>query len=116
MRTTLRLIALTTFLVLGVHNSDVQAQGWDYGRNMFGFAQYYPGSGWSSYYHPQFDAQAWYPTMFGVRSSGYPQTVGNAGRPPKIRIHPDAYNPPRGLVGWLHDRRRSVGGRPDHPH
>jgi hypothetical protein len=32
--------------------SEAQAQGWDYGRQMFGFAQYSASTGWSSYYHP----------------------------------------------------------------
>jgi hypothetical protein len=36
----------------GFAGTTARAQGWDYGRQMFGFAQYSPSTGWSSYYHP----------------------------------------------------------------
>jgi hypothetical protein len=39
-------------LTFGLGASSARAQGWDYGRQMFGFAQYNPSTGWSSYYHP----------------------------------------------------------------
>jgi hypothetical protein len=53
---------------LGMIPARSGAQAWDTGRNMFGFAQYYPGSGWSSFYHPDFDPEAFFPTTFGLRS------------------------------------------------
>lgn len=67
-----RLLGFAVFLALGMGLgvSSARAQGWDYGRQMFGFAQYYPGSGWSSYYHPNFDPDAFFPTTFGLRTNG----------------------------------------------
>ncbi len=56
------LVLLTTSFGVGI---SARAQGWDYGRNMFGFAQRPPGGVWSSYYHPDFDPDAWYPAITG---------------------------------------------------
>ncbi len=78
--------------------SEAPAQAWDTGRNMFGFAQYYPGSGWSSFYHPDFDPQAFFPTTFGLRSaqpSGWAAPPGAAGRG-------GAWS--QGRHGFIHDR------------
>lgn len=60
-------LAVVVIAVLSREPSTAQAQAWDVGRNMFGFAQYYPGSGWSSFYHPDFDPQAFFPTTFGFQ-------------------------------------------------
>lgn len=61
--------ALLIGLAWGLGPRTTVAQAWDTGRNMFGFAQYYPGSGWSSFYHPDFDPAAFFPTTFGWRSA-----------------------------------------------
>lgn len=75
-------------LACGLTDGRAEAQAWDTGRNMFGFAQYYPGSGWSSFYHPDFDPAAFFPTTFGWRSSPpggqtapYPAVNGGFNRP-----------------------------------
>lgn len=51
MRSTLRR-SLALVLLLAAGSSTARAQGWDYGRNMFGFVQHTPGGGWSGQYHP----------------------------------------------------------------
>jgi hypothetical protein len=52
---TARRVILFMLLLAGLEGfagRSARAQGWDYGRQMFGFAQYSPSTGWSSYYHP----------------------------------------------------------------
>jgi hypothetical protein len=46
---------------------EAKAQGWDYGRNSFGFAEYVPGAGWGNYYHPGDGVSSGW-TVFGAPS------------------------------------------------
>ena len=98
-----RVLGIVAFitLVTAAGSRPARAQGWDYGRNMFGFAQYYPGSGWSSYYHPNFDPDAWFPTTFGLRAYDHQSAV---------YVGPRTVVAPRGIFdrgrSWAHGRRR----------
>src|SRR5436309_67779 len=54
MRSPRRAALLAVVLTIGVAVSapPARGQGWDYGRNMFGFVQSTPGVPWSGQYHP----------------------------------------------------------------
>ena len=43
---------LASLLLAALGPTPAWAQGWDYGRNMFGFVQSTPGVPWSGMYHP----------------------------------------------------------------
>lgn len=43
---------LASLLLATLGASPARAQGWDYGRNMFGFVQSTPGLPWTGQYHP----------------------------------------------------------------
>ncbi|MEO6808045.1 MAG: hypothetical protein ABI353_02905 [Isosphaeraceae bacterium] len=60
-----RAIGLAAVAVVLAGGSTLKAQGLDQGRNMFGSATYYPGSGWNNQRYPGDGRKAFYSTRDG---------------------------------------------------